>query len=140
MTGNGERDATVTTLTAEVRVLMVGSRQVTLSVYGQLDEVDWKEVAPFGRVNPREAEPWQTWIVGRHRESGILVRSWILTPEAIDELDEWGFMEGKGDTTVRPAMWVRSSGPEDADQYWELRHQAEAWRKFLPLIVLAGLR
>ena len=29
--------ATVETLTAEVRVLMVGSRQVTLSVYNQLD-------------------------------------------------------------------------------------------------------
>jgi hypothetical protein len=33
-------EAKVEVLTAEVRVLMVGSRQVTLSVYSQLDEVD----------------------------------------------------------------------------------------------------
>jgi hypothetical protein len=47
--------ATVETLTAEVRVLMVGSRQVTLSVYGQLDEVGPEDIEPFGRVNPRDA-------------------------------------------------------------------------------------
>jgi hypothetical protein len=34
------KTATVETLTAEVRVLMVGSRQVTMSVYGQLDFID----------------------------------------------------------------------------------------------------
>jgi hypothetical protein len=42
--------ATVEALTAQVRVLMVGSRQITLSVYWQLDDVDPDEVEIFGRV------------------------------------------------------------------------------------------
>jgi hypothetical protein len=43
--------ATVEVLTAQVRTLMVGSRQVTLSVYKQLDRVQPHEITPFGRVN-----------------------------------------------------------------------------------------
>jgi len=47
--------ATVKTLTAEVRVLMVGSRQVTLSVAKQLDRMNTYEhsvegITAFGRV------------------------------------------------------------------------------------------
>lgn len=42
--------ATVETLTAEVRVLMVGSRQVTLSVAKQLDVVALADLTTFGRV------------------------------------------------------------------------------------------
>lgn len=41
---------TVETLTAEVRVLMVGNRQITQSVAKQLDIVDISDVEPFGRV------------------------------------------------------------------------------------------
>lgn len=47
----GPMTATVETLTAEVRVLMVGSRQVTLSVYRQLDKCRLAEFIPMGRVN-----------------------------------------------------------------------------------------
>lgn len=36
--------ATVETLTAEVRALMVGSRQVTMSVYNQLDRVPHSQI------------------------------------------------------------------------------------------------
>lgn len=43
--------ATVETLTAEVRVLVVGNRQVTLSVFKQLDWVPAVEMTPFGRVS-----------------------------------------------------------------------------------------
>jgi hypothetical protein len=67
--------ATVEVLTAEVRVLMVGSRQVTLSVYNQLDEVPHSGVEPFGRVNPKDAERGRIYVVGRDRETGVLVRS-----------------------------------------------------------------
>jgi hypothetical protein len=42
--------ATVETLTAEVRCLMVGSRQVTLSVAKQLDIIPLKDIRVFGRV------------------------------------------------------------------------------------------
>jgi hypothetical protein len=50
------KTATVETLTAEVRVLMVGSRQVTLSVYGQLDTAEYEDAELFGRVSPKAAE------------------------------------------------------------------------------------
>ena len=40
--------ATVQTLTAEVRVLMVGNRQITLSVVKQLDRVRYEELEPTG--------------------------------------------------------------------------------------------
>lgn len=65
--------ATVETLTAEVRTLVVGSRQVTLSVARQLDTVPVWEIEPFGRVNL--SGPFDTIMVGRHRTSGALVIS-----------------------------------------------------------------
>lgn len=66
--------ATVETLTAEVRVLMVGSRQVTLSVVKQLDAVAWDQMEPFGRVrctNPNVTS--SVMLIGRHRRDGVLV-------------------------------------------------------------------
>lgn len=70
--------ATVETLTAEVRVLMVGNRQVTLSVYRQLDRVPPALIEPFGRVNDnRDGGGLVTgvFVVGRHSKTGQLVRS-----------------------------------------------------------------
>jgi hypothetical protein len=69
------KTATVETLTAEVRVLMVGTRQVTLSVYGQLDFVEIDAMEPFGRVRPRDAQLDYIYLIGRHLESGSLVRA-----------------------------------------------------------------
>lgn len=103
--------ATVEVLTAEVRVLMVGSRQVTLSVYNQLDHVPSGGIEPFGRVHAGRSHCGDGWggisrdcpgdcidVVGRD-SAGILVRScW----------QRWG---------NRPHRW-----------------------ESLPLIVLAGLR
>jgi hypothetical protein len=43
--------ATIETLTAEVRTLVVGSRQITLSVAKQLDIVELSELRIFGRVH-----------------------------------------------------------------------------------------
>ena len=68
--------ATVETITAEVRVLMVGNRQVTLSVYRQLDIVDLHWVEPFGRVSDGRDDG--TWVVGRH-VTGALVRARVRT-------------------------------------------------------------
>ena len=65
--------ATVETLTAEVRVLMVGNRQVTLSVYRQLDVVPLEEMEPFGRVN--DGKRAGIYVVGKHRGTGALVTS-----------------------------------------------------------------
>jgi hypothetical protein len=70
--------ARVEVLTAEVRVLMVGSRQVTLSVHAQLDQVKPGEIDPFGRVAPRDSEHGQVYVVGasrREADRATLVRS-----------------------------------------------------------------
>lgn len=69
--------ATVEALTAEVRVLMVGSRQVTMSVYGQLDHVEHDEIEPFGRVMPKEAQAGIVYVIGKRAGAGHLVRSWL---------------------------------------------------------------
>jgi hypothetical protein len=66
--------ATVETLTAEVRVLMVGKRQVTLSVYRQLDTVDLPLMEPFGRVRDSH-DGHETWVVGRRLETSELVKA-----------------------------------------------------------------
>ena len=70
--------ARVDVLTAEVRVLMVGSRQVTLSVYAQLDQVEFDEIEPFGRIAPRDAARGCLYVVGasiRNADRGTLVRA-----------------------------------------------------------------
>jgi hypothetical protein len=43
--------ATVETLTAEVHVLKVGNRQITLSVAKQLDVIPFDRLRPFGRIH-----------------------------------------------------------------------------------------
>lgn len=70
--------AAVKVLTAEVRVLMVGSRQVTLSVYRQLDWTGPDEIEPFGRVHDSQDDkskvPGEVFVVGVHT-SGTLARA-----------------------------------------------------------------
>jgi hypothetical protein len=73
--GCGAMGARVQVLTAEVRTLAVGSRQVTLSVYGQLDQAAPDDITPFGRVEPRDALDEWVYVVGRHTGTGVLVRS-----------------------------------------------------------------
>ena len=72
-------EATVKTLTAEVRCLMIGNRQVTLSVYRQLDEVGCHDIEPFGRVSDaRDSARGQSGavhVVGRKMKGEALVRS-----------------------------------------------------------------
>jgi hypothetical protein len=72
--------ATVQTLTAEVRVLKVGSRQITQSVYWQLDPVEFDEIEPFGRVRTSNCSGNRIRMVGAHRETGELVRSSVIKP------------------------------------------------------------
>jgi hypothetical protein len=66
--------ATVETLTAEVRVLMVGSRQVTLSVAKQLDMVSLSRLTPFGRV--KVPDPFDI-VIGAETTTGVLSLSRI---------------------------------------------------------------
>lgn len=67
---NAINTATVETLTAEVRVLMVGSRQITMSVARQLDTVDLMAMIPLGRINLGYG---LHYVIGRHGASGSLV-------------------------------------------------------------------
>lgn len=74
--------ASVEVLTAEVRTLMVGSRQVTLSVYRQLDEVKFTEMDPFGRVRGTSTGDKRNWIevVGARKSDHSLCRASIYGP------------------------------------------------------------
>ena len=81
--------ATVEVLTAEVRVLQVGRRQITLSVYRQLDAVDLDDIELFGRINDGGSIfQGDCFVVGRRNGTGELVRSSITgyDPAELDEL------------------------------------------------------
>ena len=69
----GVKSTHVEVLTAEVRALMVGSRQITLSVYRQLDTVPPERIEPFGRV--RDGHDTGLWVIGRDKTDGALVRA-----------------------------------------------------------------
>lgn len=68
--------ATVETLTAQVRVLAMNTRQITLSIAKQLDIVPAEDIEPFGRIKA----DWLGGaallkVIGRHRETGVLAVS-----------------------------------------------------------------
>jgi len=63
--------ATVETLTASVHVLMVGNRQITLSVARQLDREAYSALEPMGRV--RLSNDLGCHIIGRRLADGALV-------------------------------------------------------------------
>lgn len=107
-------------LTAEVRVLMVGSRQVTLSVFRQLDIISVYSLGPLlGRVSDRppgrhaDALGAGIWLIGRD-PNGSLARAY-----AYPESKAW----------LKPEM--RSYLVADSVM-GHLQRQ--------PLVVLAGLR
>lgn len=71
----GIATATIETMTAEVKTLQVGNRQVTLSVYRQLDKVSFDCIKPFGRVrDSQDKDENSLYIVGCD-SAGNLVRS-----------------------------------------------------------------
>jgi hypothetical protein len=96
--------ASVEGLSAEVRVLQVDNRQVTRSMYRQLDEAALERFEPFGRVRDNEGNPREGMLqlVGRDTAAGTLVRYDAYPPD-------W-FREGPSDF----AHWVlhnRKFGP-----------------------------
>ncbi len=135
---SGERNtANVETLTAEVRVLMVGNRQVTMSVLRQLDVVRAAAILPFGRVKDPTVirGPYGELIEDRvtvvgvvkdgYKNAGVLVRArcspnpsypraWSDLP--LDERNRL-YATARATTTALYEEWCD-----------------------LPLIVLAGLR
>jgi hypothetical protein len=138
--------ARVEVLTAEVRVLMVGSRQVTLSVFRQLDRVDSALIQPFGRVRDKPANPGsdRVTVVGRSArpaDHGALVR---LSLSAQHERQQaWIWRSGRepiydGDRDDGGPMTGEER--EREAQACEARARIVAEWAALPLIVLAGLR
>ena len=123
-----KEEAVVSVLTAEVKTLMIGSRQVTLSIWNQLDQVHPDEIIPFGRVADGPGRGRKvtglvapaTWVVGKHKDTGKLVSSYV------------------------PRGWSARAVYLNQNRRWidrekELEELDETWEK-LDLIVLAGLR
>lgn len=126
-------NATVRTLTAEVRTLVVGSRQVTMSVYNQLDPVEYYSIEPFGRVRTKDWSWRQIDVVGRSTRSadaGALVRSSVASGKAILRLE--------ADRAVFPLLDIKWRELNN-DGREEMARISDDWTD-LPLIVLAGLR
>lgn len=68
------REPSVETLTAEIRVLQVGSKPVTLSAARQLDHADPSEIQAFGRVRI-DAKPAKGMIEVIGSADGVLAKS-----------------------------------------------------------------
>jgi hypothetical protein len=138
-------DPAVEVLTAEIRVLQVGSKPVTLSAARQLDSVDGSAIKPFGRVriDPKPADGLIE-VIGS--VNGILARSSAAARKvecpgyASSSLSSRGY----GRPLVVCARH-RHTSPTDAaglhnwTEYTPSQEIYEAWLA-LPLIVLAGLR
>jgi hypothetical protein len=145
--------AEVETLTAEVKTLVVGNRQVTLSVYRQLDHAWAWDVEAFGRVNDRGGDDpnrgkrvrrstptRRVEVVGRHLKTGALVRCelenhsglilgdvpWEWNRDHLPLADLTGFETDAGE----PLPQTMGEVALDVFDEWV----------DLPLIVLAGLR
>jgi hypothetical protein len=132
----GTSAAAIRTLTAEVRVLMVGPRQITLAAFGQLDYAEPGQLELFGRVNPGpdEAQLGYMYLIGRHRETGALARCRVpATETAIQGHLLWEFRH----QATNHSGAATETGHER--QAGLLREQAAQLAR-LPLIVLAGLR
>jgi hypothetical protein len=155
--------ATVETLAAEVRVLMVGNRQVTLSVAKQLDSFSTYEdeslnFEPFGRI--RTGTKGETNVRCKSTDKGA---EWYPIP-GIKFCDAYQKQLSCGHTrgTVRGVHacgWYERYEPREYHFEWIGRHtptgaliviqaylgddglddEFASWRE-LPLIVLAGLR
>ena len=131
--------ATVEVLTAEVRTLQVGSRQITMSVFLQLDWIDPSLIKPFGRVSPgyhrgrRDAR--EVEVVGQDCRTGALTRSGVDLAWDYPAFPTSVTCQSCG-KPVKGSMSIRRMATPTADGY--LQHCCE-WES-LPLIVLAGLR
>jgi len=146
--GEHPRTATVEVLTAEVRVLMVGSRQITLSVFRQLDIIDYESLEPMGRVNDRDTV-W--WIIGRN-DNGILARAKFWNGETIPRMDR-ADVEEKGRLLSSRRHFPDYFTDKNTDRLSylerleeEINEARQVWREdkaeydALPLIIMAGLR
>jgi hypothetical protein len=127
-------EATVEALTAEVRVLMVGSRQITLSVARQLDRIDADAIQPFGRVRiDTGLDEGVVQVIGAGPD-GVLARSGARAERhpcyASGHPTSPRCPEHRGGMHGKDHVWVTYKPSQSVYDEWSA----------LPLIVLAGLR
>jgi hypothetical protein len=108
--------ATIETLTAEVRTLVLGSRQITLSVAKQLDIVDLSQLRIFGRIKVNITK-YKHYVIGADRDGQLALAQY------------WPLGNYFGTYDVRPNP--------DALRAWDALNKAAVES---PLIVLAGLK
>ena len=98
MTNDSTATATVETLTAEVRVLMVGNRQITQSIAKQLDRVKLDQLDMFGRVRLGG----DMFVIGRRIDGGDLV---IADPDTFRGPDRFvAVLSYNGPDSERPTI------------------------------------
>lgn len=140
---SSDSEPTVEVLTAEIRVLQVGSKPVALSAARQLDVVDGAAIKPFGRVRI-DPKPTDGLIEVIGSVNGVLSRS----SARARKVECPGYMNpsprGYGPPLVvcarhRGTPPTGSSAHHNWKEYTPSQEIYEAWRA-LPLIVLAGLR
>jgi hypothetical protein len=143
--------AAAETLTAEVRVLMVGNRQVTMSVARQLDRLDLfgygpGAITPFGRVKTGMKVEQERVKEGYRRYSKQMLDSnkYFETYMAEPVVEVIG--RANIDDADSGQLVIFVVGPRDVDDVCtsdesraELRAVIRKWEE-LPLIVLGGLR
>jgi hypothetical protein len=132
-------EPSVETLTAEVRVLQVGSKPVTLSAARQLDYVGQGDIKPFGRVRIDPNPGRMIEVIGS--AGGVLARSSATASERTCP----GF--ANQGTAYRESVCPDHLSISDYHgakdhkwtKYYPSQELYEAWLA-LPLIILAGLR
>lgn len=151
--------AEVHTLTAEVRVLMVGNRQVTLSIARQLDAVPNQDISPFGRINAFWNRDADVSVIGPHKRTGALVVShnehFFKDDKFENTMDAYEYMQTENAAFHDAAGWDHegimraypwafkcSNDVATAIRRGRRRYPGGWFREWfdLPLIVLAGLR
>lgn len=151
---NASTTATVETLTAEVRTLVVGARQVTLSVARQLDWVSAAILEPFGRVRLLgSAGPDHLTAIGRAPGGALALAGIYRQRETCRPMPLNGTRVRRCPAHMPAWIAAREAGGWPAPEAWEAHRWylctsadaqvgAEVWDKLaaLPLIVLAGLR
>ena len=137
-------EPSVEALTAEIRVLQVGSKPVTLSAARQLDLVDASEIRPFGRVRI-DPKPAAGLIEVIGSVDGILARSSATSRKVECPGYNTRPYHDYGLPQVVCRRHRNTSAADGAGQrhewteYTPSQELYETWVA-LPLIVLAGLR
>jgi hypothetical protein len=132
-------------LTAQIRVLQVGSKPVALSAARQLDSVDGAVIKPFGRVRI-DPKPAAGVIEVIGSADGILARSLARARKVECPGYDLSYSSTRAYGPPQLACGLHrgtspsgATGHHDWTEYTPSQEIYEAWLA-LPLIVLAGLR